>query len=118
MLVLNSDPFTLWKEHFARLKSVVEAWEPEGRRVLTLVRAVHLSFSDFPLLPIIRRASAETLINLISKLSLAFLDGNMAMEDALRDVRTRKMEIEVIGKKKDGEPKRRCIGEVGDVIIH
>jgi platelet-activating factor acetylhydrolase len=36
MLVLNSDPFTLWKEHFSRLKSVVEAWEPEGRRVLTL----------------------------------------------------------------------------------
>ena len=36
MLVLNSDPFTLWQEHFARLKEVVEAWEPEGRRVLTL----------------------------------------------------------------------------------
>ena len=36
MLVLNSDPFTLWDEHFARLKGVVAAWEPEGRRVLTL----------------------------------------------------------------------------------
>lgn len=55
-------------------------------------------------------------MDVISKLSLAFLDGNM--EDALRDVRTRKMEIEVIGKKKDGEPKRRCVGEVGEVIIH
>jgi len=116
MLVLNSDPFTLWKEHFSRLKSVVEAWEPEGRRVLTLVRAVHVSFSDFHLLPIIRRASAEILMDVISKLSLAFLDGNM--EDVLRDVRTRKMEIEVIGQKKDGEPKRRCVGEVGEVIIH
>ena len=36
MLVLNSDPFTLWKDHFERLKGVVEAWEPNGRRVLTL----------------------------------------------------------------------------------
>lgn len=36
MLVMNSDRFTLWKDHFERLKCVVEAWEPEGRRVLTL----------------------------------------------------------------------------------
>lgn len=36
MLVLNSDRFTLWEDHFERLKGVVEAWEPEGRRVLTL----------------------------------------------------------------------------------
>jgi platelet-activating factor acetylhydrolase len=75
-----------------------------------------VSFSDFPLLPIIRKKSAEVLIDLISKLSLAFLDGKI--EDALRDVRTRKMEFEVIGKKENGEPKRRCVGEVGDVIIH
>jgi platelet-activating factor acetylhydrolase len=55
-------------------------------------------------------------MNLISKLSLAFLEGKI--EEALRDVRTRKMEIEVIGKKKDGKPKRRCIGEAGEVIVH
>ena len=36
MLVLNSDPFTLWEDHFERLKGVVEAWEPDGRSVLTL----------------------------------------------------------------------------------
>jgi len=116
MLILNSDYFTLWKDHFARLRSVAEAWEPEGGRVLTLVHAEHISFSDFPLLPIIRRASAEILMHLIFKLSLAFLDGNI--DDALRDVRTRKMEIEVIGKNKDGKPKKRCIGEVGEVIVH
>jgi platelet-activating factor acetylhydrolase len=55
-------------------------------------------------------------MNLISKLCLAFLDGKI--EEALTDVPTRKMEFEVIGKKKNGEPERRCIGEVGDVIIH
>jgi platelet-activating factor acetylhydrolase len=81
-----------------------------------LVGAVHVSFSDFPLLPVVRKNSAEVLMNLISKLSLAFLDEKI--EDALRDVRTRKMEFEVIGKKEDGEPKTRCIGEVGDVIVH
>lgn len=80
------------------------------------MRAEHVSFSDFPLLPILRRASAEILMDIISKLSLGFLDGNI--DDTLDTVRTRKMEIEVIGKKKDGKPKRRCIGEAGDVIIH
>jgi len=55
-------------------------------------------------------------MNLISKLAVSFLNGTI--EDALRNARTRKMEIEVIGKKKDGSPKRRCIGEVGDVIVH
>jgi platelet-activating factor acetylhydrolase len=55
-------------------------------------------------------------MDIISKLSLGFLDGNI--DDTLDTVRTRKMEIEVIGKKKDGKPKRRCIGEAGDVIIH
>jgi platelet-activating factor acetylhydrolase len=64
----------------------------------------------------IRKASAETLMGLISKLSQAFLDGNI--EAALGDVGTRKLEIEIIGKKKDGKPKRRCIGQVGEVIIH
>lgn len=133
MLVLNSDMFTLWKDHFERLKGVVEAWEPEGRRVLTLgkklvtenkamsnkyptVRAEHVSFSDFPLLPILRRASAQILMDLTSKLSLAFLDGDL--DDVLKNVKTRKMEIEIIGKRKDGRPKRQIIGDVGDVIVH
>jgi platelet-activating factor acetylhydrolase len=116
MLVLNSDRFTLWKDHFERLKDVVEAWEPEGQRVLTLVRAEHASFSDFPLLPILRRAGAQIVMDLLSKLSLAFLDGQM--EEALGEVKTRKMEVEIIGKLKDGKPKRRLIGEVGEIIIH
>jgi len=116
MLVLNSDAFTVWKDHFERLKSIVEAWEPDGRRILTLAQAAHVSFSDFPLLPILRKASGEVLMDLISKLSVAFLDGKV--EEALTEVRTRKIEFEVIGNNENGEPKRRCIGEVGDVIIH
>jgi platelet-activating factor acetylhydrolase len=116
MLVLNSDRFTLWEDHFERLKGVVEAWEPEGRRVLTLVHAEHSSFSDFPLLPILRRNNAQVLMDLLSRLSLAFLDGQM--EDALRDAKPRKMEVEIIGKTKDGKLKRRLVGEVGEIIIH
>lgn len=55
-------------------------------------------------------------MDLNAKLSLAFLDGDI--EDALGNVKTRKMEVNVIGQLKDGKPKRQLVGEVGEVIIH
>ena len=55
-------------------------------------------------------------MDLNSKLSLAFLDGKI--DEALKDVKTRKMEVNVIGQSKDGKPKRQLVGEVGEVIIH
>ncbi|KAG6903475.1 hypothetical protein C0995_005498 [Termitomyces sp. Mi166 len=40
MLVINSEVFTLWKDHYARVEGVVKAWEPEGRRLLTLGKSI------------------------------------------------------------------------------
>lgn len=36
MLVINSEQFTVWKDHYARLKEVVVGWEPKGGRLVTL----------------------------------------------------------------------------------
>jgi len=36
MLVINSETFTIWKDHYARLQEVVAGWEPRGGRILTL----------------------------------------------------------------------------------
>jgi platelet-activating factor acetylhydrolase len=36
MLVINSQVFSLWTVHFTRLVDIVNAWEPQGRRLLTL----------------------------------------------------------------------------------
>lgn len=36
LLVLNSEIFTLWKDHYLRLQDVVNSWEPEGQRIMTL----------------------------------------------------------------------------------
>lgn len=36
MLVINSETFTLWKDHYARLQEVVAGWEPHGGKILTL----------------------------------------------------------------------------------
>jgi hypothetical protein len=35
-LVINSEQFTVWKEHHTRLRAVVADWEPQGGRLLTL----------------------------------------------------------------------------------
>jgi platelet-activating factor acetylhydrolase len=36
VLVLNSEVFTLWKDHYSRLQDVISAWEPQGKRIMTL----------------------------------------------------------------------------------
>lgn len=79
------------------------------------VRTEHITFSDFPLLPLIRRATAQPLMDLIARLSLAFLDDRIDEALASGEVKTREMEVEVIGKK---DEKRKLVGDVGDVIVH
>ncbi|KAF8076569.1 platelet-activating factor acetylhydrolase, isoform II-domain-containing protein [Lyophyllum atratum] len=115
ILVINSETFTLWKDHYTRLQDVIKAWEPQGRRILTLVGSQHETFSDYPVLPLLRTAKAQTLMDVFSSLSIAFLDGNL--EEVLSSTSTRKMEIEVVGKRKDGRPKRKLVGTVGDVLV-
>lgn len=82
------------------------------------MRAEHISFSDFPLLPLIRRAKAVVLMDLTTDLSLAFLDGRVDEALSGMGLRARKMEVEEVGKRKDGRPKRQLVGEVGDVVVH
>jgi platelet-activating factor acetylhydrolase len=38
MLVINSEAFTLWKDHFERLQDVMAVWEPQGQRILTICK--------------------------------------------------------------------------------
>lgn len=133
MLVINSETFTVWKDHFARLQKVVAGWEPQGGRLLTLgmslpfdwcyssvshepfsVGSEHPSFSDFPVLPVVGKKSGQHILDTISKLSLSFLEDKL--EDTLRTVPSVDLDIKTIGVKKDGKPKRKLIGNPGDVI--
>ncbi|KAF9495463.1 hypothetical protein BDN71DRAFT_1482722 [Pleurotus eryngii] len=116
ILVINSERFTLWKDHFSRLQDVIKEWEPRGESILTIIRAEHQSFSDFPVLPLLRNKTSRMIMQLIAKLSISFLDGSM--EHTVETPKTRKMEAKIIGTKPDGSPKRQLIGDVGDVIIH
>ncbi|TFK22339.1 hypothetical protein FA15DRAFT_622679 [Coprinopsis marcescibilis] len=115
MLVINSETFTLWKDHFARLQEIVKGWEPNGRRIVTLVGSKHTSFSDFPILPIISGKTARNIFNTIADVSVAFLDNRF--EEQLKDAKIVKMEPKIIGVKKDGKPRRKLAGAPGDVIV-
>ncbi|KAJ7638931.1 platelet-activating factor acetylhydrolase, isoform II-domain-containing protein [Roridomyces roridus] len=119
MLVINSQIFSLWTEHFTRLSSVVDAWEPQGRRLLTLVGCKHAQFSDFPVLPVVRTKAAVTIANRIAELTLGYLDGEL--EATLDKVPTRAMQVEtvkVMRKRRDGRLTRRLVGDLGDVVVH
>jgi len=59
--------------------------------------------------------TAHRIFDTIAKLSVAFLDQRLGEE--LKETKTTKMEIKIIGVKKDGKPKRKLIGEPGDVIV-
>jgi platelet-activating factor acetylhydrolase len=80
------------------------------------VRSQHVSFSDFPVLPVIRTKSAAKLMDITADLSLAFLDGTLT--ETLEQLPTKSMEAKIIGKRKDGRPKRTIVGDVGDIVVH
>ncbi|KAF9268144.1 hypothetical protein L218DRAFT_892916 [Marasmius fiardii PR-910] len=115
MLVINSEPFTLWKDHFPQLQTAVHKWGPQAK-LITLIRAIHYDFSDFAYLPLLRKKSKALILEHIEGMSLAFLDGTI--EEKLKQMKTRTLDIKVVGKRKDGRPKRQIVGEIGDIIIH
>ena len=137
LLAINAEGFTLWTEHFKRLEEVVPAW-PESA-LLTIstcpppsmwfndseisyfvpVGAQHNSFSDLPVLPPIpiRKSAARPIMNVIKALTLAFLDDQL--HNSLHHLNIRKLDIEYPKSRPwDKKPKRRLVGNAGDVIIH
>jgi platelet-activating factor acetylhydrolase len=114
--VINGEGFTLWEEHFERLGLLMRMWAPEGRRLLTVVRAYHHYFSDVYMLPILRRhvPTASPVMDVIEKLCVAFLEDRL--EEGLEGVKTRPMEIEWFEEK--GKSKQRLVGDVADVVVH
>ncbi|KAH9931764.1 platelet-activating factor acetylhydrolase, isoform II-domain-containing protein [Amylocystis lapponica] len=125
--------FTMWTDHFARLQDVVRLWrhdvavtpgaaadadgEGGAGALLTLVRAKHVSFSDFGALPGHSPKTGRRLLDAVGALTLAFCGGHV--EDGLRDaqLQRRKMQLELVGRHRSTGP-WRLVGEVGDVIVH
>ncbi|KAH9844109.1 platelet-activating factor acetylhydrolase, isoform II-domain-containing protein [Rhodofomes roseus] len=166
VLIINSEEFTLWRNHFARLLKVVHEWqqpnslpgsgdeahserrhsssEPEASgsrrrggdtamgvdaqgdetppaKLVTLIRAKHVSFSDFSVIwPIGHVApSGRVLLRMLGDLALAFFNDDLGA--TLDGLPKREMEEEHRGSVKSTPPgrrKRRLKGSVGEIIVH
>ncbi len=126
LLVMNSEGFTFWDEHFPRLQEIVGTWKkafsdesPDNARLLTLLRGKHAAFSDFSLLvPFGQQArDARKFSDLILDLSIAFLDGRFSEE--LKNKNVKEEEEECLPPTKKGEKgKRRYVGGFGDLVVH
>ena len=123
MFVINSEGFTLWDEHFDRLKEIVQSWKqhlsnPIDAGLVTIIRCQHISFSDFGLLvPFGRRArEGKKLLQIIFDLSDAFLGDRL--EDAIEYHELREGKTEDVKPKSAMDWSRRFIGELGDLIKH
>ena len=90
-------------------------------KLITLIRAKHVSFSDFSVIwPIGHFApSGRILLHIIGDLALAFFGNTLGY--ALDELPKRDMEEERRGSVKSTPPgrrKRRVKGSVGELIIH
>jgi len=57
----------------------------------------------------------QLILNRISLLVLAFLDDRL--DEAIATVPTTEFKETIVGTKKDGKPKRKLSGNVGDLVI-
>ena len=132
-VILNSEGWTLWREHTAHIVEVAKDWGNVplytigmldlaialGHHILTtvlLARATHQSFSDYGVLwPTLLVGKELGILKKISELSVAFLDDGMG--DALARSTTREMEIEKV-KGRRGKEESRLVANAGDVVVH
>ncbi|KEP55677.1 platelet-activating factor acetylhydrolase [Rhizoctonia solani 123E] len=121
LLIMNSEPFTLWSEHFAVLEQVVADWRKSGgdeyASLVTIVRSQHHFYSDFgAFVPFGKtRALGLLVLDTAHKLTMAYIHGSLPSELKGK----RHMEVKPIpGKDKYGEGKRQIVGQPGEVIVH
>lgn len=133
LLVLNSEAFTLWEDHFDRLKGIVESWnsasggQPAGTddsgpahlaTLITLVQAKHVSFSDFGvLIPFGKMArDGRRFLDVTCELADAFIGGGFS--DALGRQHQVEEKAESVKKRGEMDWGKKFVGDVGDIILH
>jgi len=110
--VINSEAFTVWKEHFPIVEQAIKDWPASKKILLTIVRSQHATFSDIPLLIPFFSGRSQRLLDIINNLSISFVtDGDLATF-ITKDFH---LEKTVNGK---GKEVARIIGDDGDIILH
>ena len=129
LLVLNSEGYTVWTEHFQKLRDILDVWNSQAHdkneaapadrraRLFTLVRARHQSFSDFLMLFAFgKRAQEERrYLDITCDLSLAFIQGSLEQELERHPKASGEM---VVLSKPDGSEEIKLIGDAGQIVVH
>lgn len=140
LLIINSEGFTLWGEHFDRIEGLAKTWGDGPKKactLLTLPTALHINFSDFPLFlprrPRDRQGNARSLLSIVHRLSSRFLAGDLGqatgdksgfLGELRKEGRLRSLEVELIPGKQQVDEKgtlswkgRKLKGTTGDVVL-
>lgn len=132
LFVINSQGFTVWRDHFPILKSyVAESKSNSGRAWLaTLSGSGHTDFSDFPYtLPRFfkSKVQVEQAMKVFTKMTLLEIfrnrddpvNGTATAENDVESLSKSLKEIDVtVREEVDGEVKKKDLGEPGVVIFH
>ncbi|KAF9514150.1 hypothetical protein BS47DRAFT_1485260 [Hydnum rufescens UP504] len=110
LAIVNSENFTLWDDHFHRLKDIAFDCGGTSAKLMTIVRAGHQDFSDLPFLVPLRAKRGLALAKVIRTLSLAFLRDGL-QEELNKEPRRDK---EVVGENR----KERLVGNFAEVLLH
>ncbi|PSR74969.1 hypothetical protein PHLCEN_2v9383 [Hermanssonia centrifuga] len=129
LLVVNSEGFTLWDDHFTRLKDIVKCWNGaskdhselvSGRRaqLVTVARSKHVSFSDFGvILPFGQMArDGRKFLDTMSNLAIGWVEDRF--DESLQQQKKASGATEWVNAKGDKKGKRRFVADVGDIIVH
>ncbi|KAH8830425.1 platelet-activating factor acetylhydrolase, isoform II-domain-containing protein [Flagelloscypha sp. PMI_526] len=120
LLVLSSEPFTLWDEHYGWLKKLMREWHGPTGVLLTFAGSAHTDFSDYsaamPGFRLFGGKLARTLMQRIVSLCVAFMAGRF--EEELSTLPQTKAEVKFVPGKmnKWGTPKSYYVAEPGAVI--
>jgi len=114
MIIINSEEFTLWKTHFARLQRIAKDFN--DTHIYTILRSIHVHFSDPHAYKSESNAVAGKIIRIIGDLTLAFLDDSSVQ--CLAKYPTRKMVFERVKATPSSKPRGSLTGEFGDIVIH
>ncbi|KAG9105985.1 hypothetical protein FRC07_009033 [Ceratobasidium sp. 392] len=111
LLIMNSEGFTLWNEHFEMLQQLVADWRHQKHECASLVTIDFALFMPFGE----TKRLGMSVLDSAHKLTMAYFNGTLAEE--LKEKRG--METEPLpGKDKYGEGKKQIVGQPGELIVH
>jgi len=108
----------MW-DRVAREQAPEARWCERNAWLVTLVRAKHISFSDFGVVVPFGSYAKEgrRFLDIVCELTEAFLGGD-GFEEVLDSQSQVEWKVETVQASKKRGEERRLVGEVGDIVVH